>query len=139
VLAEGQPRGQVLAAVWVRAAEGLDESAFAAFRRAALGANEHVVAGIDGDRVDVSVPGLAAPLQLRADLRRGQRLATEGADPALQTGILNVNGRNLGAALSLEPHLSPEDPAHRCSRLNIAAHSLSRVDRIDSALGLAPR
>lgn len=66
VLAEGQPRGRVLAAVWVRAAKDLAESAFAAFRRALRRANEHVVAGMDGDRVDVRVPGLAAPLQCRA-------------------------------------------------------------------------
>jgi hypothetical protein len=45
------------------------------------------------------VPGLAAPLKLSVDLRTEKRLVIEGADPATQTGILNVNGRDLGAAL----------------------------------------
>jgi hypothetical protein len=49
--------------------------------------------------VDLSVPGLAAPLKLSVDLRTEKRLAIEGADLAAQTGILNVNGRDLGAAL----------------------------------------
>lgn len=51
------------------------------------------------DRADVSVSGLAAPLNLHTDIRAEERLSVKGADSALQTGILNVNGRDLGAAL----------------------------------------
>jgi hypothetical protein len=97
VLADGTPRGRVTAAVWVRATEGVaDDAAFAAFRRDCLEAIAHSAATIDGDRLDVAVPGLSAPLKLSLDLHKEQRLAVEGADPAMEPGILNVNGRDLG-------------------------------------------
>jgi hypothetical protein len=38
-----------------------------------------------GERADLSVPGLAAPLTLSVDLRTEKRLAIEGADPACTT------------------------------------------------------
>jgi hypothetical protein len=47
-LADGPPQGPVLAAVWVRAAEGLDEASFAAFRRACLAAGLQSSARIEG-------------------------------------------------------------------------------------------
>jgi hypothetical protein len=97
VLASGTPRGRVTAAVWVRAIEGLaDDAAFATFRHACLEAVSHSATTVDGDRLDVAVPGLSAPLKLSVDLRKKQRLAVEGADPAMEHGILNVNGRDLG-------------------------------------------
>ena len=89
----------MLAAVAVRAAEGLDDSSFAAFRRACLADGPQSSVRVEGERVDLAVPGLAAPLRLSVDLRTENRLALEGADPAVLTGILNVNGRDLGAAL----------------------------------------
>jgi hypothetical protein len=42
------------------------------------------------------VPGLSAPLKLSIDLHKDRRLAVEGADPAMEHGILNVNGRDIG-------------------------------------------
>jgi hypothetical protein len=80
------------------AAEGLDEALFAAFRRAFLAADRQSSARVEGECVDLSVPGLAAPSRLTVDLRTEKRLAIDGADPAAQTGILNINGRDLGAA-----------------------------------------
>jgi hypothetical protein len=99
VLADDAPRGRVVAATWVRAAEGLkSEAAFAAFRRTFLEADAHASAKLEGDRAEIIVPGLAGSLKLVADLRKEERLIVEGADPAMQRGILNVDGRDLGAA-----------------------------------------
>lgn len=99
VLAEGRPRARVMVALWVRAAENLDDDGFASFRQACLQANQGALPRIAGDRLDVSVPGLVAPLHIAVDLRSGKRLAIEGADPAMEAGILNVNGRDLGGVL----------------------------------------
>ena len=59
-------------------------------------------ARVDGDRVEVEVPGLQGRLRLVANPHTLERIASEGADPALQQGVLNVNGRDLGAALLKE-------------------------------------
>ncbi|HXC01905.1 MAG TPA: hypothetical protein VNU49_04575 [Opitutaceae bacterium] len=97
VLAGSAPRGRVIAAVWVRATEGLaNDAAFTAFRRDGLEAVAHSAATVDGDRLDIAVPGLSAPLKLSIDLHKDKRLAVEGADPAMEHGILNVNGRDIG-------------------------------------------
>ena len=99
VLAEGTPHARLLAAVWVRAAEGLaNDEAFTAFRRDFLAATGKTKVTDSGDRVDLTVSGLASPLHLSVDVRRAERLAVEGIDPALQSGILNVDGRDVGAA-----------------------------------------
>ncbi|MDE3084493.1 MAG: hypothetical protein KGJ37_04630, partial [Verrucomicrobiota bacterium] len=98
ILAEGKPRRRVVAAVWIRATEGLaDDAAFADFRRTCLETSRQSTASIEQDRVSVTVPGVAAPLKLTVDLKKNERLAIEDADPALKHGILNVNGRDLGA------------------------------------------
>lgn len=103
-LAEGKPRGSVLAAMWVRATEGIgSDEAFAKFRADFLRASERTKISLTGDTLDISVAGLAAPLRLSADLAHEKRLAIEGADPAPQVGILVVNGRDLGAALLAAP------------------------------------
>ena len=104
VLADAAPRARVVVAVWVRAAEGInDDAAFGAFRQSCLDASARAVATLHGDRAEVSLPGLAAPLKLAADLRKEERLVIEGADPAMQRGILNLNGRDVGAALLALP------------------------------------
>jgi len=104
VLAGGTPRGRSLAAVWVRAAEGIaDNESFAKFRADFLRASERTKVDLVGDTLDVSVAGLAAPLRLSADIAREKRLAAEGAEPAPPSGILVVNGHDLGAALLATP------------------------------------
>ena len=80
-----------------------DDAAFAAFRRECLEVSARAVAMLNGDRAEVSLPGLAAPLKLAADLRKEERAVIEGADPAMQYGILNINGRDVGAALLSVP------------------------------------
>jgi len=98
VLADATPRARLLAAGWIRAVEGItDAGAFAAFRREFLHAAETTAVTIRDDRVELTVTGLSAPLHLAADVRRAVRLEVAGADASLETGILNVNGVDLGA------------------------------------------
>jgi len=89
-----EPEGSATVAVWVRAAEGLDEAAFAAFRRGFAGAA--VETKVDGDRIEVSVPGAESKLRLAANVETRERLACEGAEPGAEDRLLAVNGRDLG-------------------------------------------
>ncbi len=98
----GAGRGSV--AVWVRAAEGLDDAGFAAFRHAFIEARTLVVT--EGSIVRVKAPGLNGALGLDADLNTGKLLRTEGADAAMQTGPMSVNGKEFSKAL-LESKPSP--------------------------------
>ncbi|HUT33790.1 MAG TPA: hypothetical protein VNE39_09935 [Planctomycetota bacterium] len=88
----GPPKARATVAVWARAAEGLDDAAFAAFRRDFAGAE----AKVEGSQVDVSVPAAGRRLRLVADVVREQRLACEGWEPGSENALLMVNGRDLG-------------------------------------------
>ena len=73
-LAEGTPAAPGSVALWTRAAEGLDDAGFAAFRRAAQA--EKASASGTGSVVDVSINGL----RVCADVKRRKRIACEGGD-----------------------------------------------------------
>ncbi len=99
-LAPGAPRDRVLAAVWVRAVNDItSDAAFAKFRADFLRATESTKISLRADTLDLTVAGTSAPLHLSVDLAHEKRLATDGADPAQQSGILVVNGRDLGGTL----------------------------------------
>jgi hypothetical protein len=103
-LAPGAPRERVLAAVWVRAAEDItSDAAFATFRTDFLRAAARTKISSRADALDLTVAGTSAPLHLSVDLAHEKRLAAEGADPSQQSGILVVNGRDLGAGLLATP------------------------------------
>jgi hypothetical protein len=89
----GKPTRRATVAVWVRAAEGLDDAGFAAFRKAL---SAPVEVKVDGSRVDVSVPGRSGPLRLAADVAAERRIAVEGAEPGAAGRLLAVNGRDYG-------------------------------------------
>lgn len=88
----GPPRGRATAAVWARAAEGLDDAGFAAFRRGFAGAE----AKAEGSQVEVSAPAAGRRLRLAADVVKEERLACEGWEPGTEAALLMVNGRDLG-------------------------------------------
>lgn len=92
--AAAAPAGRGVVALWVRAAEGLDETAFAEFRKSFAGAK--VEAKAEGNTVEVSVPGVESRLRLVADVATWQRLAREGAEPGAEERLLAVNGHDLG-------------------------------------------
>jgi hypothetical protein len=97
VNAAAPPRAPVLTVVWVRAAEGLDDAGFAAFRTRFIADHRQARVNRDGPVVEVRVPGLSGELRVSANPAQQTRIAIAGDDPALRTGILNVNGRDLGA------------------------------------------
>jgi hypothetical protein len=83
-------------AVWIRVAEGLDDAAFAQFRKICASAKAPVK--IAGTVIDVRAPAEKGMLRLSADLKTEKRLLCEGADAKVETGILSVDGRDLGTA-----------------------------------------
>jgi hypothetical protein len=83
--------GRGVVAVRVRAAEGLDDAGFAAFRQSFSQAKSS--ARMDGSVVHLKADGLSGPLALDADLSAGKILNATGADPAMLAAPMSVNGK----------------------------------------------
>ena len=98
-LAQGTPRSLISAAVWVRAAEGLNDAGFALFRAECARAASAAVIEKNVRNFVVSIPGRSGLLTLRADLQAQKRLEIAGADEATSQGILSINGRDFGTEL----------------------------------------
>jgi len=96
------PSGKALAAVYIRAAEGLDDQGFGDF---CLGFGPQYSASFRGDTVAVSVVGAATGLRVAADLAKRQRLAWEGEEKGAEDALLMVNGRDYGREIldGIEP------------------------------------
>lgn len=94
VLSEQTPKARGTVALWVRAAEGLDDAAFTAFRKSFTTAKATVK--LDGDHVDLSVAGIVGPLHLAANMAKNERLTREGGETAANDCLLNVNGMEIG-------------------------------------------
>jgi hypothetical protein len=77
--------------VWLRAGEGLDERAFAAWRRAF--ATAPAQATLAGDILVAEAAGWAGALRIEADVAKGERRVLTGGEPA---AFLSVNGREVG-------------------------------------------
>ncbi|HUS90585.1 MAG TPA: hypothetical protein VM695_02005 [Phycisphaerae bacterium] len=110
---DAPPTRPATVAVWARAAEGLDDAGFAAFREDFRGPFE---LASSGDRVEAAALGLRGRLRVAADLAARKRLAAEGAEPGTEGLLLAVNGRDLGREL-----LGPVDVIARYRRLLAAA------------------
>jgi len=132
VHAAGPPKSRATVAVWARAAEGLDDAAFAAFRRGFAGAQ----AKADGDVVDVSVPATGGRLRLAADVAKGQRLACEGWEPGTKGALLMVNGRDLGREIlgDVEPIRSYRRCLERAERGGRGAARAGEAFEAESAV-----
>ncbi|MBQ1498925.1 MAG: hypothetical protein IIZ38_11485 [Sphingomonas sp.] len=92
VHAAHEPTGQGLAALWLRGAEGIDARSFARWRKAFAAAEAHVEQ--HGGVVRLNVAGTRGPMRIEADPTHGNRIRTEGAEPAPK--LLSVNGREVG-------------------------------------------
>jgi len=103
--AAAAPKAPATVAVWLRAVEGLDEAAFAAFRREF--ASAAVEPQIDGSRITITVPGAGAYLdnrvptwlRLAADVASRERLVRAGEEPWAKDVLLAVDGRDHGREL----------------------------------------
>jgi hypothetical protein len=84
---------RAVVAVWIRVAEGLDDAAFAQFRKTC--AETTATFHIDGDVADVSIPTEGKALRLTANLKTETRLSAEGGFDT-SVSILSINGRDLG-------------------------------------------
>ena len=90
-----QPTNQrAVVAVWVRAAEGLDDAAFAKFRETCAAAETLIKA--KDDTLEVFAPATKGSLHLSADLKAEKRLFPIGSDAQTATEIIVVNGVDLG-------------------------------------------
>jgi len=98
-----RPEGTGTIALWVRAAEELDDAAFERFRQTFCAAD--CEATVDAGVVSVSVAADGDRLRLVADVANERRIAAEGGEPNLDSALLAVNGRDIGRELlgSLEP------------------------------------
>ena len=85
-----EPQGRATVAVWLRAAEGLDAAAFAAWRK--MFSTAPAQAKISGDFVVAEVAGAAGALRIEADVLRSERRVLAGGEPA---ALLSVNGREV--------------------------------------------
>ena len=106
LLAQGEPKKPVCAALWVRAAEDIDDEGFARFRAWFSEANSEASASEGDGLVRVSVPGLEGTLKLRLNGATQEVETAKGADKATLRGILNVNGTDVGGALLPPPPLA---------------------------------
>ena len=88
---------RAVVAVWIRVAEGLDDTAFAAFRKTAAAAVTR--ASLVKDVAEVTAPAAHGKLKLKADLKAEKRLVTAGGDPAPKD-ILVINERPFGSLLA---------------------------------------
>jgi hypothetical protein len=94
VHAATDPQGRGTLVLWARAAEGLDDAKFAAFRRDFAKADGK--ADAQGDRVEASAAGLQGRMRVLADVAKKERLAREGGEPAAEDGLLWVDGKDWG-------------------------------------------
>lgn len=92
-----RPTARGTIGMWIRAAEGLDDAAFAKFRAAFSSARPEIRR--DGDRWDIRVPGLQAPMRVAVDLAKEERVAIEGAEAGAEGALLAIDGRDLGREL----------------------------------------
>ena len=132
------PTGRGTVALWVRAAEGLDEAAFAAFRRAFAAARAAVKA--DGGRIEVAVPGEKGSLRLAVDVTTEQRIACDGAEPGSEGCLLAVNGRDLGREIlgDAEPIASYRRLLAAAERGDGAAAKAEQVFEAEAAAVVVP-
>ena len=100
VLAEHAPHAPVALAAWVRAAEGMkDDAAFDSFRAETMEIAQRTRFTDSVEQLDVSVPAKQATLHIVIDPMHERRITIEGADPAMDAGILAINGRDVGGAI----------------------------------------
>lgn len=95
--ATSKPAARCVIGIWIRAAEGLDDVAFAKFRTAFASAKPEVRR--DGNRLDVRAQGLHGPMRVAIDLAKEERIAIEGAEPGADAALLAVDGRDIGREL----------------------------------------
>ncbi len=91
------PKGIGTVALWVRAAEGIDDDGdFASFRRSfgALGS-----ATFTDGRAELAVPGEKGKLRIFADVWKARRIAVEGGEKCPADCVLSVDGKDLGRKL----------------------------------------
>ncbi len=92
LLSPGKPKRTVVAALWVRAAEGLDDQQFARFRFDFNQASLEAHAAVKQHQLTVSVPGMMGQMAVTQDLEKRKTTAATGFDPAALKGILTVDG-----------------------------------------------
>ncbi|MDR1011190.1 MAG: hypothetical protein LBM04_08720 [Opitutaceae bacterium] len=89
---EKEPRGRASTIVWMRAAENLNDSAFAKF--IADFAAAKATARVENNIARVEAAGLRSPMRIETDIVKQQRIAIEGGEP--RPALLSVNGRETG-------------------------------------------
>lgn len=97
VHAAEEPRGRATLVVWLRAAEGLDGAAFAAWRKKFAAADARVKWA--GSVLAVDAAGANGAMRIEADVATGERRVVAGGEPS---ALLSVNGRDVGREVMAE-------------------------------------
>lgn len=97
------PQKRATTVLWVRAAEGLDDAGFAAFRKAFADSKAEV--SFDYDKTIVRADGLEGEMRLVANLQRGLALERQGEEAKAEERLFAVDGRDFGREIlgDLEP------------------------------------
>lgn len=86
-----EPRGRGTVAVWLRAAENLDDAQFGVWRQSFVAAKAN--ARLANNVATLEIAGEAGPIRIEADLARDECRVVSGGEPE---AVLSVNGRDLG-------------------------------------------
>ena len=92
--AAGEPAGRGTVVVYLRATDGLDDAAFAAFR--ATFQRTAATASVAGAIVTAEVAGQKGPMKIEADFVTGERRVLQGGEP---DALLSVNGNDVGRSI----------------------------------------
>ncbi len=83
--------GRESVALWTRTAAVADDGAFATFRSALMGATD-VTSTLSNSVATLSVPGLSGKMGVVANVNKETITTLTGAEPALTSSLLNING-----------------------------------------------
>ena len=97
VHSNAEPKGRGTVGAWLRAGEGLDATAFAAWRRSFSAARADVKQ--TGDVLSIDVAGESSAMHVDADVAHGERRTLAGGEP---DALLSVNGRDVGREVMAE-------------------------------------
>jgi hypothetical protein len=98
VHSSGPPgQGQGTVAIFIKVQEGLDDTGFTTFRRDFIASKTS--AASENGIVRIKAEGLKSTLALAADLTKGIVLHTEGANQAMQSLPMSVNGKEYSNGL----------------------------------------
>ncbi len=130
--------GESVVVLWLRAAEGLDDSGFRRFRRNFSQAHHSV--NLENGVLTAEAEGLDARLLLKVDLQSRRILKTQGTEPDDGRFVLAVNGKDRGRSI-LEQRSCVADWKNLLEAAETGARGTPRAEQVveaEQAVWLTP-